>query len=55
MQVFIPLAAFSILLFFLVITKRTFIAQLLGPGIPEPFTMLIPTEKFEDVRNWMAT
>ena len=30
-------ATFSILLFTLVLLKRTFIAQLLGPGIPEPF------------------
>jgi hypothetical protein len=35
--VFIILAVFSILLFSLVAFKRTYIAQLLGPGIPEPF------------------
>ena len=35
--VFIILAVFSILLFSLVVLKRTYIAQLLGPGIPEPF------------------
>jgi hypothetical protein len=35
--VFMFLAAFSILLFSLVLMKRTFIAQLLGPAIPEPF------------------
>ena len=35
--VFIILAVFSILLFSLVALKRTYIAQLLGPGIPEPF------------------
>ena len=35
--VFIILAIFSILLFSLVAMKRTYIAQILGPGIPEPF------------------
>ena len=34
---FMFFATFSILLFTLVLLKRTFIAQLLGPGIPEPF------------------
>ena len=37
MHVFVILAVFSILLFSLVIMKRTYIAQLLGPAIPEPF------------------
>lgn len=50
MRVFGTFALFSILLFVLVITKRTYVAQLLGPGIPEPFV----TEKFEDMRMWLA-
>jgi hypothetical protein len=43
--VFMVFATFSVLLFSLVLLKRTFIAQLLGPGIPEPFG-----EKMEDIR-----
>jgi hypothetical protein len=62
MNIFIPFAVFSILLFALVIMKRTFIAQLLSPGlhaplgISEPLTELmgINVEKFEDMRTWMA-
>lgn len=40
--VFMFFATFSILLFFLVLIKRTYVAQLLGPAIPEPFL-----EKFD--------
>ena len=40
MQIFVPVALFSIILFALVIMKRTYVAQLLGPGIPEPFADL---------------
>ena len=46
--VFMFLAAFSILLFSLVLMKRTFIAQLLGPAIPEPFA-----EKLDDIEMWL--
>jgi hypothetical protein len=46
--VFMFLAIFSILLFSLVLMKRTFIAQLLGPAIPEPFA-----EKIEDIGMWL--
>jgi len=46
--VFMFLATFSILLFSLVALKATFIAQLLGPAIPEPFG-----EKMEDMRMWL--
>jgi hypothetical protein len=48
MKPFIPLAIFSILLFLLVIMKRTYIAQLLGPAIPEPFA-----EKLENIDAWL--
>jgi hypothetical protein len=44
--VFMFFATFSILLFFLVLIKRTYVAQLLGPAIPEPFS-----EKFEDMQT----
>ena len=46
--VFIVLATFSILLFVLVLMKRTFIAQLLGPAIPEPFF-----ESMEHMDMWL--
>lgn len=42
---FMFIATFSILLFSLVLMKRTYIAQLLGPAIPEPFA-----EKLEDMQ-----
>ncbi len=45
---FMSLAVFSILLFSFVLTKRTFIAQLLGPAIPEPYV-----EKMEDMQMWL--
>ncbi len=54
MQLFVPLAIFSILLFALVIMKRTYIAQLLGPGIPEPFDGIVHPEKMEDLMVWMS-
>lgn len=44
--VFMFFATFSILLFSLVLMKRTYVAQLLGPAIPEPFS-----EKFEDMHT----
>ena len=47
--VFMFLATFSILFFSLVLMKRTYIAQLLGPGIPEPFI-----EKMVDMQMWMS-
>jgi hypothetical protein len=47
--VFMFLAMFSILFFSLVLMKRTYIAQLLGPAIPEPFI-----EKMEDMQMWMS-
>jgi hypothetical protein len=46
--IFMIFAVFSILLFSLVLMKRTYIAQLLGPAIPEPFL-----EKMEDMHMWM--
>lgn len=48
MKPFIPLAIFSIVLFLLVIMKRTYIAQLLGPAIPEPFA-----EKMDQMDMWL--
>ena len=64
MGIFIPFAVFSILLFALILLKRTFVAQLLSPGthtIPgvyEPLTTLanswMTVEKWEDMRSWMA-
>lgn len=50
--VFIILAVFSILLFSLVAMKRTFIAQLLGPGIPEPFGNKI-VDSMELMDTWL--
>lgn len=44
--IFMFFATFSILLFFLVLIKQTYVAQLLGPAIPEPFS-----EKFEDMQT----
>jgi hypothetical protein len=46
--VFMFFATFSILLFSLVLLKRTFVAQLLGPAIPEPFG-----EKMADMDMWL--
>lgn len=46
--VFMFLTIFSVLLFALVIFKRTYIAQLLGPAIPEPFV-----EKWEDMHMFL--
>lgn len=46
--IFMIFAAFSIFLFSLVLMKRTYIAQLLGPAIPEPFM-----EKMEDIHMWL--
>lgn len=46
--VFMVFATFSVLLFSLVLMKRTFIAQLLGPAIPEPFA-----ENLDDMRMWL--
>ena len=46
--VFLILASFSIFLFSLVAMKRTYIAQLLSPGLPEPFF-----EKREDMEIWL--
>jgi hypothetical protein len=46
--VFMILAVFSVMLFSFVLMKRTFIAQLLGPAIPEPFV-----EKMEDMHMWL--
>jgi hypothetical protein len=46
--VFIFFATFSILLFSLVLMKRTYVAQLLGPAIPELFA-----ERMEDMDMWM--
>jgi hypothetical protein len=43
--VFMFLVVFSVLLFSLATLKRTYIAQLLGPAIPEPFA-----EKMEDLQ-----
>ena len=37
-RVFMVFAIFSVLLFSLVLMKRTYVAQLLGPAIPEPFS-----------------
>jgi hypothetical protein len=47
-SVFMFLSVFSILFFFLVLTKKTFIAQLLGPAIPEPYS-----ERMEDMKSWI--
>ncbi len=49
MRTFVILAVFSILLFVLVIMKRTYVAQLLGPAIPEPFV-----ERMEDMNIWLS-
>ena len=46
--VFMILVIFSVTLFSFVIMKRTFVAQLLGPAIPEPFV-----EKMEDMHMWL--
>ena len=46
--VFMFLAIFSILLFSLVLMKQTYVAQLLGPAIPEPFA-----EKMSDMQMWL--
>lgn len=64
MGIFVPLAVFSILLFALILLKRTFVAQLLSPGthvipgISEPLSTLASSwmnlEKYEDMRVWMA-
>ena len=64
MGIFIPVAVFSILLFVLVILKRTYVAQLLSPGMHAPLGISEPlitlagnfmnVEKFEDMRSWMA-
>jgi len=48
MKTFAFLAVFSILLFFLVMMKRTYIAQLLGPAIAEPFA-----EKLDNMDSWL--
>jgi hypothetical protein len=45
---FMFIATFSILLFSLVLMKRTYIAQLLGPAIPEPFA-----ERMDDLQMWL--
>lgn len=37
MNSFQVLSVFSVLFFLMVIFKWTFVAQLLGPGLPEPF------------------
>ena len=47
-HVFMFLATFSIMLFTLVLMKRTYVAQLLGPAIPEPFA-----ERMEDLQMWL--
>ena len=47
MNAFIPLAIFSILLFAMVLMKRSYVAQLLGPAIPEPF--LTKVEDFHEL------
>jgi hypothetical protein len=46
--VFMFLAVFSILFFSLVLMKLTYVAQLLGPAIPEPFY-----ETIEDMKVWL--
>jgi hypothetical protein len=46
--VFMILAGFSVLLFSFIAIKRTYIAQLLSPGLPEPFF-----EKREDMEMWL--
>ena len=46
--IFMVLTAFSILLFSLVAMKYTYIAQLLGPGLPEPFL-----EDRKDIDMWL--
>ena len=46
--IFILFATFSIFLFSLVMIKQTYIAQLLGPAIPEPFL-----EKMENMETWL--
>lgn len=46
--IFMGFSTFSILLFSLVLMKRTFVAQLLGPAIPEPFA-----ERLEDMDMWL--
>jgi hypothetical protein len=46
--IFMFLTIFSVLLFTMVILKRTYIAQILGPGIPEPFA-----EKIEDLQMFL--
>jgi hypothetical protein len=46
--IFMVSVVFSILLFSLVLMKRTYIAQLLGPAIPEPFA-----EKMENMDMWL--
>ena len=48
MKTFVILAVFSIILFALVIMKRTYVAQLLGPAIPEPFV-----ESIENIDMWL--
>jgi hypothetical protein len=45
---FMIFVVFSVLLFSLVLMKRTYIAQVLGPAIPEPFL-----EKMEDMHMWI--
>jgi hypothetical protein len=47
-HIFMIFATFSILLFSLVLMKRTYVAQLLGPAIPEPFM-----EKLDDMKIWL--
>jgi hypothetical protein len=46
--IFMIFVVFSVLLFSLVLMKRTYIAQLLSPAIPEPFL-----EKIEDMQMWL--
>ena len=45
---FIVSAIFSVLLFLMVLFKRSFIAQMLSPGLPEPFL-----EKMEAMDVWI--
>ena len=58
MRVFVAFAVFSILLFGLFLLKRTYVAQLLSPGLHAPLGLSEPffgnIEKLEDMRMWMA-
>jgi hypothetical protein len=48
MNIFIPFAIFSMLLFALVIMKRTYIAQILSPGMHAPMGVSEPFGDYND-------